>query len=198
MTIPPVPAAPAATDESEAALASHPASWWRRNRWALLAIAVLAPVTAIAIGWHEWHGWYGYGARPYMPVVAEEKESLELADATWGPVRSAEIDDLSGLDVPGGTMVIAAAIPVDPEVEGVACATPELVQQSTGRTWRPVRSEIGLGYDADEPSTCLSTETTPYELVVAFVLPDDVEGPFWVDVAPSSTAGAFVRFRIDP
>lgn len=204
MTIPPVPdvhGEPLRAAEADAIpdeTPRRPASWWRRNRWALLALVLLVPVTALSIGWHEWYGWYGYGARPYIPVVATADGSVELADATWGPVRSTEIEDLRGLDVPEGATVIAAAIPVAPAVDGVGCAAPELVQQSTGRTWKPVRSEIGLDHDSDEPSTCSAVGTAPYELIVAFVLPDDVDGPFWVDVSPSTGAGEFVRFSVDP
>lgn len=176
----------------------RPGSWWRRNRLALLALAMLIPATGFGVLWQEWQRWYGTGVVPYRSVIAEEKAAVELAGAEWGPVRSTEIEDLSGLDVPDDATVIAVALPVDPESDRVSCSSPELVQQSTGRTWKPVRSEIGLGYDADEPDRCSSLETAPYELIVAFVLPDDVDGPFWVDVAPRAADGAFVRFSIDP
>ena len=92
---------------------------------------------------------------------------------------------------------VAAAIPVDPaDGSNVYCNSPRLVQQSTGREWKPVRSEIGIPYVAEERDLCDSTTTEPYQMVVAFVVPDDVSGPFWVDV--TSAEETFVRFSIDP
>lgn len=192
---PPTPQAlPAAADP----VARRPRGWWRRNRFALLALAVLVPVTVAGVGWYEWHQYFGYGARPFQPVVAADSDAVELAGAEWGPVRAAEIEDLNGLDVPPKTKIIAAAVPVDPGEDGVYCSAPALVQQSSGREWLPLREEIGLQYNADEPASCSSIETTPYEMILAFVLPEDVEGPFWVDVAPQGADGRFVRFSVDP
>lgn len=175
-------------------------SWWRRNRLALIALAVLAPATALGIGWHEWHQFYGYDARPYLPTVVDDDGTAELAGATWGPVRSVEVADTSGFDVPEGTTLIAVAVPVDVESssEGISCRTPRLVQQQTGREWESVRFEIGLLSDPDEPEFCSTDETGSYELLVPFVVPDDVEGPFWVDVWPHDAGGSFLRFSVDP
>lgn len=199
MTIPPVPPVPPTDPASrDHGVAPRLPSWWRSNRWALAALAALLPAVGFGIGWHEWDGWFGHGARPITPVMAEAEETVDLAGAEWGPVRSGELTDLQGLDVPAGATVIGVIVPVAPGADGVSCQTPTLTQQSTGRSWTPVRSEIGLDYNADEPETCIVDETGPYELVVPFVVPDDVEGPFWVDVWPADVGGTFVRFSIDP
>lgn len=174
-------------------------SWWRRNRLALAAVALLLPATALSIGWHEWYQYYGYGARPYQPIAVEKGDTVELAGATWGPVRGGVIEDVSGLDVPDGTKLIAVAVPVEADdEEGVACERPRLIQQSTGREWESVRHEIGLEFDVDEPEYCTSLDTGSYELIVPFVLPEDVEGPFWVEVWPSAAGASFLRFTLDP
>lgn len=177
---------------------AKPTSWWRRNRLALIALAVLAPVTAVGIGWHEWHQYYGFDARPVAPIVVPEDDSAELAGATWGPVRGGEIDDLSGFDVPDDATVIAVGLPVSAGSEGVTCTTPVLVHQETGREWQTARSEIGLLSDPDEPETCLASQKGDYELIVPFVVPDDVKGPFWVDVWPQDAGRSFLRFPFEP
>ncbi|MFF3027012.1 hypothetical protein [Microbacterium sp. NPDC057944] len=197
--IPPVPtpSADPAGDAARPVSAASP-SWWRRNRLGLAATAVLLPATLFAVGWQHWHLIYDFGARPVDPIIVAEDDSAELAGASFGPVRSAVIEDLSGLDVPDGTRVIAAAVPVEPGPEGVSCRRPTLTQQSSGRQWALQRSEIGVPYNADEPEFCSSDELGDYELIAPFVLPDDVEGPFWLDVWPQDSGGTFLRFSIDP
>lgn len=193
MTIPPLPVAPSTPDTPAKA-----PSWWRRNRAALIALAVLAPATALAISWQGWNEFYGYGARPVTPILVAADGEAELVGATWGPVRSAEIADLSGFDVPDGAKVIAVAIPVDSGAEGVTCESPVLVQKESGREWESARWEIGLLSDSDEPEYCTKNETGVYELIVPFVLPEDVDGPFWVDLWPQRAGGSFLRFPVDP
>ncbi|MEW2459359.1 hypothetical protein [Microbacterium sp. K41] len=195
MTIPPPPLPPAIAVEP--APAPRRPSWWRRNAVALVALAVLAPVTAAAVGWQEWYQYFGFGARAVTAITVDEDASADLAGAEWGPVRGGEIDDVSGLDVPDGTRLIAVAVPVDASTAGIGCETPKLVERATGREWRPVRLEIGLLSDPDEPETCLSAEAGEYELVVPFVVPDDAEGPFWVDVRPYDAGGSFLRFAFE-
>jgi hypothetical protein len=203
MTIPPplFPSSPEPSFSEPATSAPtppKPPSWWRRNRLALVILAVLVPVTAAGVTWNEWHWYFGYGALPIIPVDVEEDDTAELAGATWGPVRGGELKDFSGLDVPDGSTVIAAAIPVDPDAEGVGCDVPVLVEQATGREWRPARSEIGLSWSADEPGNCVPDTAAPYEMIVPFVVPDDIEGPFWVEVSPYGGGGSFLRFPLEP
>ncbi|WP_435747628.1 hypothetical protein [Microbacterium sp. PMB16] len=193
MTIPIPPAPPTPAPEP-----ARPTSWWRRNRLALIALAVVVPVTAGGVGWHEWHQYFGFGGRPFQPVLVEDGDSIEFAGAEWGPLRGGELDDLSGFDLPDGTTVVAVGIPVDPDAKGVSCTTPVLVDQETGREWRAARSEIGLLYNSEEPETCDSSTRGEYELIVPFVVPDDVEGPFWVDVWPQKAGGSFLRFSLEP
>ena len=38
----------------------------------------------------------------------------------------------------------------------------------------------------------------PYELILAFGVPDDAEGPFWVEVSPAESMPRLARFSIDP
>ena len=192
MTIPVPPAPPTPQPEPV-----PPLSWWRRNRMALIALAILVPGTAAGIGWHEWHQYYGFDARPFQPIVVEEEGTADLVGATWGPIRGGELDDVTGLDVPSGATVIAVGIPVAAGADGVTCAGPVLVDQATGREWRTARSEIGLLSDSAEPEFCLKSQKGDYELILPFVVPDDVDGPFWVDVWPQDAGGSFLRFTLE-
>ncbi|WP_188434790.1 hypothetical protein [Microbacterium murale] len=196
MTIP-SPPLPAAAPESPVAPTS-PSSWWRSNLLALVALVVLIPMTTAAVGWQEWYQYFGFGARAVTGIEVAEKDTADLVGATWGPVRGGEVEDVSGLDVPDDTRLIAVAVPVDARAEGIGCETPKLVEQSTGREWRPVRLEIGLLSSPDEPETCISDELGEYEMIVPFVVPDDAEGPFWVDVRPYDAGGSFLRFSFEP
>lgn len=195
MTIPPVP--DTAADAAPPAPAKR-RPWWHTNLAALIALVVLLPVTAATVGWQEWYQYFGFGTRSVTAVPVEEHETTELADAVWGPLRGGEITDAEGLNVPTDARVLAVGVPVAPSRTGIACETPMLVEQSTGREWRPMRAEIGVGYDSGEPETCLSEQVEPYELILPFVVPEDATGPFWVDVRPYDADGSFVRFSFEP
>lgn len=179
--------------------------WWRTNRLALVALLVLIPLVGVGVGWNEWYAYFGYGTRKVNAVTAPEKGTVSLSGATWGPIRSGEISEVSSLDMPRGTRLLAAIIPVDPDGKAVFCESPMLVQQSTGREWTPVRAEVGIPFDDAEPDHCISNladpddpnSSQPYSLAVAFVVPDDVSGPFWVEVDPRGD-DRFARFAIDP
>ncbi|MDT0158168.1 hypothetical protein Q9R19_11080 [Microbacterium sp. ARD32] len=179
--------------------------WWRTNRLALIALVVLIPAVAVGVGWNEWHFYYGYGFRKVTAVQVPDEKSVHLAGAEWGPIRNGEITRTEGLNLPEGTRLLAAIVPVAPDGEAVSCDPPMLVQQSTGREWTPVRSEVGLAYDSNEPDKCIRSladeddpaSAQPYSLTAGFIVPDDVEGPFWLEIAPSGD-GRFVRFSIDP
>lgn len=170
--------------------------WWRRNRIALLAIVVLLPVIGIGTWLYQWQ--IGFSMKPAQTaVVAKADSTVDLNGATWGPIQAGEARDVTGLDVPEDTRVIISIIPVDPDADEVHCEAPRLVQQSTGRQWKPLRSELGVPYVTEEYERCNPGLAEPYQLVVAFVVPDDASGPFWVDVT-SLTDARFVRFSIDP
>lgn len=173
--------------------------WWRRNAVALGAIAVLTPVTFGAIAWEGWQGYFLY--QNSIPVDVAEDDSIDLADTTWGPIRASEITDTTGFTVPSDARVIAAAIPVDPHGELPGCFAPTLVQQSTGIRWPESRFQLGLLSSSEEPTSCVTGDdvpTGPYELIVPFIVPDDAEGPFWVEVAPTPAVPSVIRFAIDP
>lgn len=183
----------------------RPDGWWRTNRLALVALLVLMPLIGVGVWWNEWYPFYGYGTRKVTAVQVPDKGTVELGGATWGPLKSGVGKKISDLDMPQGTHLVIAILPVEPHGKAVNCESPLLVQQSTGKEWLPVRSEIGIPYNADEPERCVNdladpknpASVKPYSITVGFVVPDDVKGPFWLDVDPSGD-GRFVRFSLNP
>lgn len=208
----PAPHAPLPSGDVAAAAgtaaASQPAQrgWWRRNGIALIALAVLLSALGGFLWWDGWNSFYGYGVRPTTAISVSADDTATIDGTRFGPVTSGVASDTSGMNLPADTTFYVAIIDVDPMefVEPsaqtpvmVACLPPALVQQSTGRTWTPLRTELGIPYASDEPDRCDVTATDPYKMVVGFIVPDDVEGPFWLDVDPMGD-GRFIRFSIDP
>ncbi|GAA5146766.1 hypothetical protein GCM10025768_05810 [Microbacterium pseudoresistens] len=170
--------------------------WWRRNAIGLAAVAVLAPATALAVGGYEWYDYFS--GRPAAPVVAEDDGELSLGGATWGPVRSTVLDDTTGMTLPADARVIIAAVPVAPDADAASCERPRLVEQATGRQWEEARFDLGIPSSSDEPSSCGGQGPGPFTLYVAYVVPDDATGPFWLDVPTIDAYPSFARFPIDP
>lgn len=171
--------------------------WWRRNTVPLIALAVLAPVTAGVIGWNEWQEYFQ--GRSTSAVAPETEDgTVELAGATWGPIRGQYLENVEGLTLPDGTEVVVAVIPVAPGEDPPSCLAPTLIEQSSGREWSEGRFDLGVSSNPDEPTICDSTATEPYELLLPYIVPKDAEGPFWVNIAPAAVAPQMVQFSIDP
>ncbi|MCS3843070.1 tetratricopeptide repeat protein [Microbacterium sp. AK031] len=171
--------------------------WWRRNTLPRIALAVLAPVTAGVIGWNEWQEYFLHRSTTQVAPETEDG-TVELGGATWGPIRSQYLGDVEGLTVPEGAEVVVAVIPVTPGAEPISCPAPTLIEQSSGREWSEGRLDLGLSSSSAEPTTCDSTVTEPYELLMPYIVPKDAEGPFWVNIAPPAESPKIVQFSIDP
>lgn len=174
-------------------------SWWRRNTAALIALAVLLPASAWAIGWREWSSMYDNGATRSRPVLPDEEGVVDLVGTFWGPARSASLDASEDPSIPAGTQVVAVKVPVDNREgsEPAGCPAPVLVEQSTGRQWSEMSLELGA-YDLESPVSCDSERYDAYELFVPFIIPADAEGPFWIDISPFDGGSEFVRLPVAP
>lgn len=168
--------------------------WWRHNALALAAILVLAPATLFVIGGNPWT------ANPQTPVSASPSGTVDLSGAEWGPVKAVVLKDTTGLDVPPHTKIVAVAVPVARHagVTGpVTCDSPRLTEQRTGRVWEEVMLELGAPSSRAEPIRCPG-DTSTFRLIVAFAVPEDARGPYWVDLPGTSAAPSFPRFSVDP
>ena len=130
--------------------------WWRRNRIALAALAVLLPITAATLVGVAWARYYAY--EPTIPRDPGTDGTVELADADWGPVRAKDLTGGEGLIAPADSRVIGVAVPVDPHGEPPRCSSPTLVEQSTGRRWEHMTYDLGFEYSSDEHTFCASPE----------------------------------------
>lgn len=196
--------------------------WWKTNAVAVGMLVVLLPAGAVAIGWKDWTAANSTALNRVTAVVAPKGKTVELSGATWGPIRAAAIHDTEGMTTPPNVRVIGVVIPVTPDPDDpdnpgdpVRCDSPLIIEKSTGRQWNESSFELGFDYSSTEYSECDSTMTEPYEIIVPFAIPEDAEGPFWIDVVPyngfgkdgelldpeeggTGQDGKFVRFEIDP
>lgn len=177
-------------------------SWWKRNALALGVLGVLLPGTAFVIAGTEWRDYF---VRPHSEAVYPDDEStVEFAETMWGPADVRTLTDSTGLNVPEGAKVLVGVLPVDDSErferdEGnVGCDTPILVSQKDGRQWTELRAQLGLESLASEPTDCdPEVEGEPYRILAPFVVPEDVEGPFWIDVHVHGEDRKFLRFEVD-
>ncbi len=176
-------------------------AWWRDNRTALLAVAVLIPVTAGVLGGWEW--WKAAQAgRPTFAVTAEPGETVELAGATFGPGAAEEIA-VPGEDLPTGTKVIAVEIPVDRHGAATSCSIPVLRELSgSERVFEADHSALDWDYrrqvlcPTDRDSD--SFPDGPFSLEVPYLVPADVTGPLAVDLTVADELPRFVRVVVVP
>lgn len=174
-------------------------SWWRRNWLALVALIVLLPATLLVVAGTEWRDYF---VRPYSePVFADEDGIVEFAGNTWGPADVRTLKDSTGLNLPDGAKVIVGLVPVVEDTPGDAaptCDSPILVSQRDGRQWTEMRNRLGLEDLASEPTRCdAEVDGEPYRILAPFVVPEDVEGPFWLDVRVAGQETEFIRFSVD-
>lgn len=177
--------------------------WWRRNALALGVTAVLLPATVLGAGWWEWKYAYPDSGQPIWAVEPGSSGTAELKGATWGPVRAKTVTDVAGMDVPPDARLILVVVPVTPTgTTAPGCWHPKLVEQRTGRVWLSARYELGVPGNPEEPESCVAAadgeRAEPYSLVLPYVVPDDAEGPFWVEVEPLFSGSRYVRFPVDP
>ncbi len=177
--------------------------WWRGNAVALCAVAVLLLAAIGGAGWWEWKYAYPDSGKPLWAVEPGESGTVVLEGAEWGPVRAKAITDTSGLTVPDDTTLIGVTVQITPLGEkGPTCWAPRLIEQGTGRVWESVRGQIGLPWDREEPEVCVPTldgETAePYQLLLPYVVPEDAEGPYRLEIEPHDAESRFLRFSIDP
>lgn len=148
--------------------------WWRRNAPALVALAVLVPVTAGVIAWQEFHT--SFDGRHWQVTTVRAGASIELGGATIGPATLVAVPADAGLDAPEASLALAAQLTVVPGAEPVSCARPRLVEPATGREWESEYAPLGWSGEA----SCYEA-TSPVFLYVPFVVPADA-GPFAVEL----------------
>lgn len=166
--------------------------WWRRNAVALVALGVLLPATVAAIAVQEW----GEITGATQPVLVDAGESLEYVGAVVGPARAEFVEDDAA---PSGAKILSVTVEVDPDPAApIACVTPRLRELGgLGRQWSERSYELGRSLDEDL-TTCASDAASPYRMVLDYVVPDDADGPFTVEVDSFEGWPVQVRLLVDP
>ena len=169
--------------------------WWRRNAVALVAVAALLPVTAGVIAGNEW--WARNQSEPVFATTAQPGQEIDYAGATWGPAAATITAPGPDDDVPSGTRLVVVEVPVAPDAEGIGCLRPTLRELSgERRQWNDATSHVDWDYELD--TFCDSESTGSFTLSLPFLLPDDAEGPFGVDIQVGDELPGFLRLVVAP
>ena len=193
------------TDVETAPVASD-RSWWRRNRWPVVALAVLLPGTVILTTSSEWFD-YQNGLYSHAVVVAEGES------AVYGGTRF-RVDDT--VIVHGGTDggdeleldpdldLVVAVLDVTPGDEPSDSCTLQISATSPGhperRTWNAnVDLPRQFPSTGDSQTTCSDTEGEPYRLVVAATIPSGAaETGSWVVIEKLGLAPDYLELELSP
>lgn len=160
-------------------------SWWRRQRTALLALAV---ATVAVIGAYVWLDVLP-SVRSGDRVVEVETDvdisgqTLSIGPAEWGEFES-----------PAGTRTLSIRLRSSGGTDAALCGPATLTDPSSSRTWLSSRS--GLDVPSGEGESSCVAESSPYRVLLVFLLPDDVEGPFRLDLEGGDDVTA--RFTVEP
>lgn len=102
----------------------------RMSRGAKEAIA-LACVSAVGLALFVADGWGAYAERRDLdPSVAAVGDSVENAQATWGPLELRDVTDQRRIDdpLPEGMRIVWAVIPVTPHQAELDCSVDALIE----------------------------------------------------------------------
>lgn len=163
-------------------------SWWRRSRWALLALVVLVPA-AVAASLSIDAVDYG-NAQPREITAAALGDTARIGEATLRVVDTwtAVAGSAEGVEygVPEGAALVSVTLELDATAasEGFSCSI-ELLQPDRGRRWTSSPSGTdywpGRGLPDDVPTGCTGAEVAfPFELT--FLVPEDAAGDVVLEV----------------
>ena len=160
-------------------------TWSRRQRTALIALVLAATAMVGATLWLD----VVPGIRPTDRVIEAETtvdiagQTLSLGPSEWGE-----------FDAPEGSRTLSVRLSSSGGFDATICGPATLTETDSSRTW--VSSRAGLDVPYDEGESSCAIEADPYRILLVFLVPDDVDGPFRLDVEGSDADVA--RFVVDP
>lgn len=172
--------------------------WWRRNGIPLAAIVAIVAGVVIIGGDHVRRENALSGG--IHPVVATADGVVELAGAKF----SAATTDItlrfgSPSPPPEGTKVVTATVRVDTGSNRATCGTPVLREaEGAGREWADASDALGIPYASDEYRFCAPDFPRWFTLTARYVVPEDADGPFFVDVPVVEAGFEFARLPVSP
>lgn len=190
------PPAVASQGASRGAAAPAGPGWLRRQRWWLLAVALLAPAAALAaLGL----GWWEYLSDEGGPAIrAEAGEEVEYAGATWRLLQWRVLDrdeaEAERVGLPEGAQVVAALIEVAPGPDAPEYCRATLVDPAADRRWRAGWDTVDVPGGRDAASSCDGEAVAPYRLLYTWVVPDDVGASGELELVVADEAPLRIRF----
>lgn len=160
-------------------------SWWRTQRRALVAAAAAA---VAVVGVQIWFQVLPtLDAETPAPIVAEGPvelggHRLELGSTRWDE-----------FDAPTGSRTLSIRLRAHSDPDAAGCAPFTLSEAGGDRVWLDAGSDLDI--DSDDERYC-QEDSASYRILAVFLLPDDAEGPFRLDV-PVGDDHESIRFRID-
>lgn len=161
-------------------------SWWRVQRRALIALLVCAFAVVGAYLWLDILP--SADADDDRVVVAEDSAEISGQTVTLGSVRWGEFE------APQGSRTLSIRFRAGGGPEAELCGPFSLTEEHTSRVWLSSRRDLDVPHDEGE-SSC-QAETSPYRILLVFLLPDDAVGPFRLDI--TGRDDDIARFRIEP
>jgi hypothetical protein len=166
------------------------ASWWRRNRWLLLALAVLLPTTVVLTASSEW---FDYQNDIYSQAVrVSPSDTAEYGGATFGLVDSVVIAGGSPkgdeLELDDGLDLVVAVLEVTPGPNPSSSCTLSIGARNDSnpdkRSWDAnTKLPPGFPNDKDVEQDCDDELTEPYRLQAAATVPHGAaSGEVWVQI----------------
>lgn len=197
--------APTAPHVETAPLASEP-SWWRRNRWPVLALAVLLPGTVIFTTSSEW---FDYQNDLYSHAITVPNGDTRAYGGTEFRVDDTvlvrgDTDEGDELELDPALDLIVAILEVTPGGEPVDSCTLQISATSPEhperRAWNAnVDLPLLFPSTADAETSCSDTEGEPYRLVVAATVPAGAtETGSWVAIEKLGLAPDYLELELSP
>lgn len=166
------------------------ASWWRRNRWALLALAVVLPTTVVLTASSEW---FDYQNDIYSQAVrVSPSDTADYAGATFGLVDSVVIAGGSPkgdeLELDDKLDLVVAILEVTPGPNPSSSCTLSIGARNDEnpdkRSWDAnTKLPSGFPNDKDFEQDCDDELTEPYRLQAAATVPHGAaDGEVWVHI----------------
>ncbi len=160
-------------------------SWWRTQRTGLIALAIAAVAMVGATAWLD----IAPSIRPTDRAIdADTTVDIAGQTLTLGPTEWAEFE------APAGTRTLSVRLSSSGGSAASLCGQTTLTEIDADRTWLSSRADLDVPYDEGE-SSCIA-EPASYRILLTFLLPDDADGPFLLDIEGSDDDLA--RFRIEP
>jgi hypothetical protein len=197
--------APTAPDSDSAPIASGP-SWWKRNRWPVLALAVMLPGTVVLTTSSEWfdyqNGLYSHAITASNgDAVAYGGTEFRVDDTV---IVRGDTDEGDELELDPELDLIVAILEVTPGDEPVDSCT---LQISATSPEHPQRRRWNANVDlprqfpstGDAQTSCADSEGEPYRLVVAATVPGGAaETGSWVVVEKLGLAPDYLELELSP